>query len=61
MIGFDFDAFGREKRISISGLAGKLKKSYISIYNIWKRRTVKPELLKDMENKFGVLSKYIIK
>jgi len=51
MIGFDFEKFALEKRLSRQGIADKLGVGYQTLIAMWNRGTIKPELLKKLETK----------
>lgn len=60
MIKFNFEKFGREKRISKPMLTKIVKLKYPAVTLMWKRGTIKPEMLTVLEKKYGNLSRYII-
>ena len=62
MIKFDFDKFGTEKRISKPELTGLISITYAAAVAMWNRKTVRPEILREMETALKCnLSRYIIK
>jgi len=59
MIGFNFEKFGREKRISKLMLTDAVSLRYPAVTLMWKRGTIKEEILTELEVKYGKLSRYI--
>ena len=59
MIKFDFQSFLFDKKMSIAELGNQMKIDYSSIFKMARRGTVKPAFIRELESKFGDLSKYI--
>lgn len=61
MIKFDFEKFSIEKRISRVKLSKLIKVTYQAVCLMWKRESLKPETLAEIEKKLKMdLSDYII-
>ncbi|MAT59873.1 MAG: hypothetical protein CMF23_18005 [Ignavibacteriae bacterium] len=61
MVNFNFTNFLFDKRISAPELAKKLKVSYVGVWEMQKRGTIKLSFLRQLESIFGDCSDYIIK
>ena len=60
MIKFNFKQFGIEKRVSKPMLTKIVNLKYPAVTLMWKRGTIKPEMLAVLEKKYGDLSRYVI-
>lgn len=61
MIPFNFAQFCRDKRVNLPVVANKTGVSYVGVWEMAKRESIKATFLGTLESHFGDCSKYIIK